>query len=435
MNTPKKNPILEFQSTDLPTRPRQGAYPKTAVRRLSASGSFSATVAGGINLEDKRSEKRKRRLLLIFEMILLLVFAGQSAVFIGYLFKPKPLPELLPGSVSLSFPPHYVFSIYSVDKPVSVAVSPDGDRIYIAETEGERLIKMFDRDGKLLGSFAPPRTITPERSPVYLAVSQDGKVFVSDRAQHAIFVFDTLGNYLDTILSPTLTLSEFVSKHSGGLAPGTQFGYNLLDQSVYYQKPGEAEQAIPAPDFYDWSPLGLRVDVEGRLILTDVADDRSIVQFFPQSVINSETWTDFDEDGAHFGEYGEEAGKMAYPNSAVVDSQGRVYVSDSNNSRISVWDNQGNFMFNFGRGTGDGALSLPRGLALDEKERLYIVDAVGQGVKVFDVSGNEVNFLFSFGGYGMGDGKFNYPNDIALDSTGRVYVVDRENNRVQVWLY
>lgn len=435
MNTPNENPIHKFQSTDMPTRPRQQAYPKIAVRRLPASGGISASVVEGVKPQDKHSEERKRRLLVLFEMVLLLVFVGQSVVFIGYLVKPKPLPELLPASVSLSFPPHYVFSIYSVDKPVSVALSPDGDRIYVAETEGERLVKIFDRDGKLTGSFAPPRTITPERSPVYLAVSQSGKVFVSDRAQHAIFVFDALGNYLDTILSPTLTLSEFVSKHTGGLAPGTRFGYNLFDPSVYYQKPGETEQTLPAPDIYDWSPLGLRVDLEGRLIFTDVADDRSLVQFFPQSAINSEIWTDFDYDGTKFGEYGQQAGELAYPNSAIVDSRGRVFVSDSNNSRISVWDSQGNFLFNFGRGTGDGALSLPRGLALDEKERLYIVDPVGQSVKVFNVSGDEVDFLFTFGEYGMGDGQFNYPNDVALDKTGRVYVVDRENNRVQVWLY
>ena len=429
------SPFENKRSVEVPTRPNRQAYPKTAVRRLPTSGSLSAPAAGSARRRHKNSGLRKRRLLLFIEAVLLLVFAMQSAVFVGYLLKPKPLPELLPEAVSLSIPPHYVFSIYGVDKPVSVAVSPDGERVYAAETEGERLVRIFDRDGKPLGSFAPPRTAIPERSPVYLAVARDGKVFVSDRAQHAIVVFDALGNYLDTILSPTLTLSEYVSKHAGGLAPGTRFEYSLFDPSVHYQKPGEAEQSLPAPDIYDWSPLGLRIDREGRLLFTDVADDRSAVQLFPQSVIDSAVWTNFETNGRRFGEFGEEAGKMSYPNSAIADSQGRVYVSDSNNSRISVWDGQGNFMFNFGRGTGEGALSLPRGLAIDERNRLYIVDAVGQSVKVYDVAGDEVNFLFSFGEYGMGDGQFNYPNDIALDNTGRLYVVDRENNRVQVWLY
>lgn len=433
MSTINKKPIPNKRMSKEPTRPVRRSYPKTAVRRPSAR--VDAIALPEMVLEDVGTQERKRRLLFFLEIVLLLFLILQSAVFINYLIKPKPLPELLPGSVSLSFPPHYVFSIFNVDEPISVAVSPDGDRIYVAEMGGERLIKMFDQDGNLLNSFAPPRTEIPERSPVFLAVSQEGKVFASDRAQHAIYVFDPQGNYLDTILSPSLTLSEFVSKHIGGLVPGTNFEYNIYEQTVYYQKPNETEQSVPGPDLYDWAPLGLRIDAGGRLLITDVAENRSIIRFFPQSVVNSEIWTEFNPVGVQFGEFGEEAGKMSYPNSVISDSKGRIYVSDSNNSRIAVWDSQGAFLYNFGRGTGDGALSLPRGLAIDDRQRLYVVDTVGQGVKVFDVSGEEIEFLFSFGDFGMQDGEFNYPNDIALDKTGRLYVADRENNRVQVWLY
>lgn len=433
MRTLNKKPIVNDRRTETPTRPVRQVYPKTAIRRPSAG--VEAIALGDMGLGDKDMREKKRLILLFFEITLLLVLAVQSAIFINYLIRPRPLPELLPNSVSLSFPPHYVFSIYNVDEPVSVATSPDGDRIYVAEMGGERLIKIFDHDGNQLASFAPPRTEIPERSPVYLAVSQDGKVFASDRAQHSIYVFDALGNYLDTILSPTLTLSEFVSKHTEGLAPGTKFEYSVYDQAVYYQKPGESEQSIPGPDIYDWAPLGLRIDAGGRLFITDVAENRSVIQYFSQIDASSEFWNEFDPAGLQFGEFGDEAGNMSYPNSAVVDSMGRIFVSDSNNSRIAVWDNQGNFLFNFGRGTGDGALSLPRGLAIDERQRLYVVDAVGQSIKVFDVTNNDVAFLFSFGDFGMQDGEFNYPNDIALDKTGRLYVADRENNRIQVWLY
>jgi DNA-binding beta-propeller fold protein YncE len=83
--------------------------------------------------------------------------------------------------------------MYGADRPVSLAVSPVTDRLYVGEMDGNRMIKMFDFKGNLLGSFAPPRTGTPERSPVYLAVSRDGRVFVSDRAQHSIYVYDAQG--------------------------------------------------------------------------------------------------------------------------------------------------------------------------------------------------------------------------------------------------
>ena len=428
------------RSSEVPTRPNQSTLARIKRKApLNARlGEHLVTVAAGSasgRLLDRRSEERKQHMLLLELITLLMVFAALIGLSLQYLRFRVPLPEMLPGNVQLNYPPHYVFSIYGVDRPVSVAVSPVIDRIYVGEMDGNRMVKMFDFNGKLLGSFAPPRTGTPERSPVYLAVSQDGRVFVSDRAQHAIFVFDAQGKYLDTILSPNLTLSEYISKHTGGLPSGTTFAFNIFQENVYYQKPGEAEQTLPAPDLYDWAPLGLRIDSGNRLILTDVAEDHSFVQVFPDSVITSQSWVDFEPAQFKFGENGQQDEEMVFPNSVVVDSRGHFYVTDGNNSRVSVWENQGKFLLTFGRGTGDSAINLPRGLAIDEKDRLYIVDAVGQSVKVYDVSKDEVSFLFSFGDFGENDGQFNFPNDIAIDKTGRLYIADRENNRIQVWLY
>ena len=428
------------RNSEIPTRPNRSASGRIKPKAPPKSGMrnqlimAAAGTAGG-HLLNRRSEERKRHALILLLITLLMVFAALNGLMLQYLRLRVSLPEMLPGQVHLNYPPHYVFSMYGVDRPVSVAISPVMDRIYVGEMDGNRMIKMFDFNGNLLGSFAPPRTSTPERSPVYLAVSQDGRVFASDRAQHSIFVFDAQGNYLDTILSPTLTLSEYISKHIGGLPPGTTFAFNIFQANVFYQKPGELEQSLPAPDLYDWAPLGLRFDRSNRLMLTDVAEDHSFVQIFPDNVITSRSWDDFEPAQFKFGANGPQDGEMIFPNSVVVDSREHFYVSDGNNSRISVWDSQGKFLFTFGRGTGDSAINLPRGLAIDEKDRLYIVDAVGQSVKVYDVSKDEASYLFSFGDFGEDDGQFNFPNDIAIDKAGRLYIVDRENNRIQVWLY
>jgi DNA-binding beta-propeller fold protein YncE len=270
---------------------------------------------------------------------------------------------------------------------------------------------------------------------VYLATDSIGRVYVTDRLQHSVFVYDRNGIYLDTILGPALTLSEYVVSHVDGLKPGATFAYNVFEADVYYQEAGEAEHTIPAPGRAGWSPLGVRIDGTGRMLLTDVARDRHAVREIPASVILDDSWQDFDPPESTFGTYGQDNGQLLFPNAAVADSQGRVHVSDGNNGRISVWDGQGSFLFHFGLGAGDGAFSLPRGAVIDARDRLHVVDALGQHVKVYDVSAPEPSFLFVFGDWGMGDGQFNYPNDVALDTTGRLYVVDRENNRVQVWSY
>ena len=199
---------------------------------------------------------------------------------------------------------------------------------------------------------------------------------------------------------------------------------------------GETEQTIPLPKVQYWSPLGIRINNDGVMLVTDVAKDHHRIRKLDLgSQLNQNDWTNFQVSEVKFGASGQEYAEFSYPNSAVADSGGRIFVSDGNNARISVWDAQGNFLFVFGTGTGQFSVSLPRGMYVDQKDRLHIVDAVGHNIKVFDVSEGEPSLLFEFGDFGVGDGQFNFPNDICLDLTGRIYVADRENNRVQVWSY
>lgn len=421
------------KKVDLPQPEGQGARETgQSVAPTGPGGSEGATFSGAA--EDRETKKRRRRLvgLLVFVVALLVSITW---LFVRYLQKPAPLPELLPVPVELDYRPHYLFSIYGVERPVGVTLSPQDDLIYVAETGGERLVKVFDRQGAMITSFSPPRTMPGERSPVYLATDSSGRVFVTDRLQHAVFVYDLEGRYLDTILGPDLTLSEYVAKHAGDLLAGSVFVYNQFESEVHYEIPGEAAQTFPAPGPSGWAPLGIRIDETDRLFLTDVNEVRNSVREIPSEHVQAGSWEEFNPPEILFGNSGQAAEQLMFPNSAVGDSRGWIYVSDSNNGRVSVWDEQRAFLFNFGQGATEGSLNLPRGAAIDARERLYVVDAVGQNVKVYDVSGVEPNFLFAFGDWGLGDGQFNYPNDIVLDASGRLYIADRENNRIQVWSY
>ena len=396
----------------------------------------AAAAVGGAGLGAfLSSQTGKRRRLLVGLLVLAVLLIAAVVLFVCYLLNPEPLPDLLPLPVDVNYRPHYLFSVYGVEKPVGVAVSPDGERIYVTETSGGREVKVFDRDGTLLQAFSPPSTGPAERAPVYVAVDPSGRVFVTDRLQRAVFVYDREGNLLDTILGPDLTLSEYVSKHVDDLQPDSTLAYNLFGNSVLVQTEGQGGQVLPGPDPAAWAPLGVRLDERGTMLLTDVVEGRHSVREFPADLIMASSWREFEPEGLVFGAQGQGSGEFLYPNSAVADSQGRIYVTDGNNGRVSVWDLFGNSLFDFGQGVGESALSLPRGAAMDKRDRLHVVDAVDQSVKVYDVSEPEPRFLFAFGDWGTGEGEFNYPGDIALDGTGRLYVTDRENNRIQVWSY
>ena len=243
--------------------------------------------------------------------------------------------------------------------------------------------------------------------------------------------------YLDSILASNLTLSEYISKQNGSLQPAdSTFAYDVFEQNVSYQKAGHEERTFPAPDASAWAPLGVRIMDDDTMLLTEVVEDHHSFRIIPSETLMNSSWQDFDAPDTSFGTSGQEDGELLFPNSAVADSKGWIYVSDGNNGRISVWDGEKNdFLFSFGQGSGEGAVSLPRGMFVDVHDRLYIVDAVGQNVKVYNVSGQNPEFLFTFGDWGLSDGQFNYPNDIALDASGRLYIADRENDRIQVWSY
>lgn len=384
--------------------------------------------------EEVEKDERKRRSLLLLLLLLLLGLCCVGGLFLRYLMKPQPLPEMVPVVENINYPPTYKFS-FPADRPVGVAVSPDGQRIYVAESEGERTIKIFDREGTFIKSFGPPFTTTSNRKPTYIAIDAIGRVYVTDIYNDTIAVFDPDGNFIDGIVQRDMTMSELVAADNGGSIPsGTQFYFNKLSSSVEYLAPGQERKRIPV-DQDNWSPVGLRFDKHGNLLVTNIVVEHHEVLIFPAEALSA-SWLNFDPQIKHFGVFGSEAGQFSFPNSVVVDSKGNYYVSDGNNGRISTWtpDLQYSDFFGFASDA-ESTLNLPRGMWMDSKDHLHVTDAVGQYIRVYDVSGTEATFLYNFGVFGDQEGEFNFPTDIYIDGTGRLYIADRENNRIQVWSY
>ena len=364
--------------------------------------------------------------------LLLLVLGAVLCLGIRYFMKPGPLPDLLPVIIAknINYPPAYKFTINNVTKPMGVAVSVDGQRIYVTEGDGERLIKMFDRDGRLIQSFSPPGTTPSTRQPTYVAVNPDGRVFVSDNYNHTIDVFDPEGNFIDAIIGQDMTLSKFVAALNNGDVPdGTLYFYNNLEKKVFYQLPGKDVQSAAITPGEPWAPLGLHFDSTGNLLVTNVSEEGKRILIFQTDAIRG-PWITFNPQVKSFGTEGKGDGQLSFPNSVVRDSKGNFYVSDGNNGRISLWSSDLAYKTFFGFGSDETSFNLPRGMWMDNKDHLHVTDAVGQSIRVFDVSGGTPVFLFNFGEFGISEGELNYPTDISMDSGGRLYIADRENNRV-----
>jgi DNA-binding beta-propeller fold protein YncE len=120
------------------------------------------------------------------------------------------------------------------------------------------------------------------------------------------------------------------------------------------------------------------------------------------------------------------------PRDVVIDSQGRVYVTDTGNKRIVVFDHEGNplSILSMGPGSGEGQLNEPVGIAISEEGLVYVADSWNQRVATFTSDGLYHSQWPIYGWYGK---SLNNKPYISLDPSGRVFVTDPERYRVMVF--
>ncbi len=171
------------------------------------------------------------------------------------------------------------------------------------------------------------------------------------------------------------------------------------------------------------NPYDLAVSRDGRIFVLNRADPARF------AAIRVGICT-LDEDYlGEFGRGGNGDGQFVWPVALAFDSQDRVYVTDEQNQRVSVFDSEGNFLHKWGApGQGDGEFNGPAGVAVSPDGSVYVVDQHNSRVQKFAEDGS---FLVAWGSYGSGEGQFNLPWGAATDSEGNVYVADWRNDRIQ----
>lgn len=95
------------------------------------------------------------------------------------------------------------------------------------------------------------------------------------------------------------------------------------------------------------------------------------------------------------------------------------------------YSRRGRLIAKFGRvGIGDGELRSPHGVAVDRLSRIFVADTGNNRIQVFNESGR---LLLTFGRKGSEPGEFNEPCDVSINRIGHVLVADKQNNRIQVF--
>jgi predicted membrane-bound mannosyltransferase/DNA-binding beta-propeller fold protein YncE len=125
------------------------------------------------------------------------------------------------------------------------------------------------------------------------------------------------------------------------------------------------------------------------------------------------------------------------PRNVAIGPDGNIYILDTGNHRVVVFDEQGRPVTSWGeQGSGQGMFNEPWGIVADD-EYVYVADTWNHRIQKFTLDGD---FVLSFGQLGMladvgadSGGYFFGPRAIALLSNGQIAVTDTGNHRIQIF--
>jgi DNA-binding beta-propeller fold protein YncE len=133
-----------------------------------------------------------------------------------------------------------------------------------------------------------------------------------------------------------------------------------------------------------------------------------------------------------FGSHGTENGQFQRARGIALDPSGNVWVVDAGvgslANRVQKFNAKGEYLSKFGKeGTGNGEFKSPEAIAVDSEGKVWVTDSGNGRIERFSAKGA---YLSQFGSTGSVEGRFSTPRGIAV-SGSNIWVADTGNGRVQ----
>ena len=122
-------------------------------------------------------------------------------------------------------------------------------------------------------------------------------------------------------------------------------------------------------------------------------------------------------------------GQLNCPRGVTVDNEtGNIFIADTYNNCVKVFDSTGKYLFKFGDNKEKGKMYFPLSVAICGDRILISQD--NNCILKYQLNGK---FISKIGKYGNGELEFNLPFGLTIDeSNGNIYVSDYHNNRIQI---
>jgi len=262
-------------------------------------------------------------------------------------------------------------------------------------------------------------------TPYGIVVDSQDNLYVADGKVGAVFIFSTETKDLRM-------LKNGVHANFGdiiGLAIDDSDRLFISDTKLHrvlvFDKNHKIEGTIAAGLI---DPGGMAIDNENRfLYVADAALDQVLVFDADKLTLIRKIGT------AGKGHTLTEPGQFSMPTNVALDSDRNLYVSDTLNNRIEIFDADGNFIRTWGKaGDRPGTFQRPKGIAIDVDGHVWVADAAQDRVQCFTPEGH---LLIWMGGHGILPGQFRTLAGLYIDKNNRIFTSEQFPGRVQMFRY
>jgi len=257
--------------------------------------------------------------------------------------------------------------------------------------------------------------------PQFIAVGDDGSIYVSDLGNKRVQKFSSNGEYITEWGKSGKQSGEF--HYPSGIAVSDDFVYVAdrdLNRIQKFSLDGEFVTEWGEKGIYDgqlYFPNGIAVN-NGTLYVVDTGNQRI------------QTFSTDGEFISSFGSSGLGEGQFLTIIGIDIDADGNVYVTDRGNSKIEKFDANGEFIesfpFNFSR-----YIFSPEAIAVDPTGDMFIVNSATDRILHLPQDSNlKLNIFDKIGPY---TNSFDYVTDIAIGINGELLVVDSKNHTIKIF--
>ncbi|MCH8741863.1 6-bladed beta-propeller [Patescibacteria group bacterium] len=261
-------------------------------------------------------------------------------------------------------------------------------------------VQKFDLDGNFISKFgsegeAPGLLNTPAD----IAVDKDGNIWIVEEGNDRISKFDKDWNFLDQLQIDV-----------EGMRDGRPVVFSVLSK-----------------------PLGIAFDSSNTMYISNNGNNL-VIKFNAKrgfnTLLNQNQSLKLADASDVFQFYvdasyeGTAEAEFNYPYYLAIDSKDNVYVVDRRNHRIQKFSPDGEFILKWGRnggdgtpGNGEGEFDFPHEIEIDKNGNIYVADTNNHRIQLFDSNGK---FLFKFGDESV----FINPKVVTVDSKLNIYVGD-----------